>query len=72
MAEPQPELLAVPEPTAVHPGRCRVPTRFGALLPCRRPAEGVAADWTAPQDPARRLGACQSCADSYGLDFTPF
>ena len=68
----QPGLVAVPAPTARHPGRCRMPTRFGAEKPCRRTAEGTAAEWTAPLDASLRLGACQECADAFGLAFTPF
>ena len=30
----QPELIAVPAPTQVRPGRCRVPTRYGAERRC--------------------------------------
>jgi hypothetical protein len=68
----QPELVAVPEPSRRHPGRCRVPTRFGAVQPCRRPAEGTVAEWTAPLDRTQRLGSCQECADTFRLDLTPF
>lgn len=68
----QVELIAVPEPTSRQPGRCRVPTRFGSDRPCHRVAEGTAAEWTAPLDPAQRLGSCRACADNFGLDFTPF
>ncbi|GAB2573141.1 hypothetical protein [Microlunatus antarcticus] len=66
------ELFAVPTPTRTDPGRCRVPTRFGSVKPCGRTAEGTAAEWTAPLDPAARLGSCQECADVFGLVFTPF
>ncbi len=68
----QPELVPVPLPTERHPGRCRVPTRFGAEKPCTNPAEGIAAEWTAPLDPAWRLGSCRHCADVFHLDFVPF
>jgi hypothetical protein len=68
----QPELFAVPDPTQRHPGRCRVPTRFGADRPCRRPAEGTVAEWTAPLDPTQRLGSCRECADVFRLELTPF
>jgi len=68
----QPELIAVPEPSRRDPGRCRVPTRFGAEKPCGRPAEGLAADWTAPLDASLRLGSCRPCADIFGLELTPF
>lgn len=68
----QPELIAVPAPTARRTGRCRVPTRFGAVQPCRRAAEGTVAEWTAPLDPAQRLGSCRTCADVFGLAFSPF
>ena len=68
----QPELLAVPMPTEVHPGRCRLPTRYAAERPCHNPAEGTVADWTAPLDPAQRLGSCEQCAAAYGLDLRPF
>jgi hypothetical protein len=68
----QPTLIGVPAPTAQRPGRCRVPTRFGAVKPCVRAAEGTAAEWTAPLDPAQRLGSCRACADVFGLEFTPF
>jgi len=72
MTEQQPELLAVPTPSGHHPGRCRVPTRYGAERPCPNPAEGVAAEWTAPLDPAQAIGACRSCADLYRLAFEQF
>ena len=68
----QPELIGVPEPSGAHPGRCRVPTRFGAERPCRRPAVGTVAEWTAPLDPTQRLGSCQVCADTFGLDLASF
>jgi len=64
----QPELVDVPEPTATHPGRCRVPTRFGLERPCPRAAEGTVAEWTAPLDVAQRLGCCRPCAAAFGLD----
>lgn len=72
MAESQPELVVVPLPSSEHPGRCQVPTRYGAERPCLNPAEGVAADWTAPLDPSRAVGGCEGCARAYGLDFRPF
>ncbi|SER32888.1 hypothetical protein [Microlunatus flavus] len=68
----QPELVGVPEPSAAHPGRCRVPTRFGAERPCRRVARGTVPEWTAPLDRAQRLGSCQECADVFGLELEPF
>ena len=72
VADQQPELVAVPAPSREHPGRCRLPTRYGAEQPCRNAAEGIVADWTAPLDPAQRLGACQQCAAAYGLELRPF
>lgn len=68
----EPALFGVPEPTARHPGWCRLPTRFGAERPCGHPAEGTVAEWTAPLDPAQRLGACQDCADTFGLELRPW
>ena len=68
----QPDLVAVPTPTQVHPGRCQLLTRYGAETPCRRAAEGIVAEWTAPLDPAQRIGACEQCAAAYGLDLRPF
>ena len=68
----QPELITVPEPSRLDPGRCRVPTRFGAEKPCGRVAEGTVAEWTAPLDRAQRLGSCRECADVFSLELTPF
>jgi hypothetical protein len=68
----QPELVGVPAPTREHPGRCRLPTRFGAEKPCPSPAEGIAAEWTAPLDPAQAIGSCCECAGIFRLRFTPF
>jgi hypothetical protein len=68
----QPELVGVPEATRAQPGRCRVPTRFGLRPSCREPAEGTVAEWTAPLDPAQRLGSCRRCAEVFGLAFTAF
>ena len=68
----QPALVEVPEPSRLHPGRCRVPTRFGSVQPCRRTAEGTVAEWTVPLDRTQRLGSCQECADVFRLELTPF
>jgi hypothetical protein len=53
LTDPQPELVAVPAPTARHPGRCRLPTRYGAEKPCpkrdRGPRGGLdGGPWTQP------------------------
>ena len=72
MVDPQPELFPVPPPTRQHPGRCRLPTRYGAVWPCPNAASGTVRDWLAPLDPAQAIPACVDCAEGFGYDLDRF